>query len=474
MAKTNKIIEIFETQFEGKDTSLKSTLNSLQKQFKNLNAELNPSNNRGIDAYLSRLTESYEELTKVLNNGNLDGSSLKQLGRIGEEADTTVNKLMTSVRSLQSQMERNPQNFLSKKDLKTYNEYSTRLLGLRRSYASAQNAMDKYSTELKDAQTYLSTLTQGTEEYEDALKKVQKLQENYESAQTRSSNLSATISDLEKLQTNLTKGVSTEANSKNFDKIYKTLGQMNTSLREYNNLVDRSNSEWQNQVQLTQDVAQVQQQILGFFSVSGGIDIFQRALRDAYETVRELDDAMTETAVVTEMTVNDLWAQLPDYTKRANELGVATLAAYEAATLYYQQGLSNNQVTEVSTETLKMARIANMDAAEATELMTAALRGFNLEINEMSAQRVNDVLSELAAISAADTAQIGTALTRTASIANSANMELETTASLLTQIIETTQEAPETAGSALRTIIARFQELKVSPDELGEMGLFKC
>jgi hypothetical protein len=35
--------------------------------------------------------------------------------------------------------------------------------------------------------------------------------------------------------------------------------------------------------------------------------------------------------------------------------------------------------------------------------MTAALRGFNMEIDEMSATRVNDVYSELAAITAADT-----------------------------------------------------------------------
>jgi len=45
---------------------------------------------------------------------------------------------------------------------------------------------------------------------------------------------------------------------------------------------------------------------------------------------------MTETAVVTDFTVADMWAQLPDYTKRANDLGVTTKAAYEAATLYYQ------------------------------------------------------------------------------------------------------------------------------------------
>jgi hypothetical protein len=57
----------------------------------------------------------------------------------------------------------------------------------------------------------------------------------------------------------------------------------------------------------------------------------------------------------------------------------------------------------LTSETLKMARIAGLDCAEATDLMTAALRGFNMEINETNAQRINDVYSELAAITAADT-----------------------------------------------------------------------
>jgi TP901 family phage tail tape measure protein len=111
-------------------------------------------------------------------------------------------------------------------------------------------------------------------------------------------------------------------------------------------------------------------------------------------------------------------------------------------------------------ETMKMARIAGMQASEATTAMTAALRGFNMELNETNAQRVNDVYSELAAITAADANQIATAMGKTASIAASANMEFETTAAFLAQIIETTQEAPETAGTALKTIIARFSEVK--------------
>jgi TP901 family phage tail tape measure protein len=105
---------------------------------------------------------------------------------------------------------------------------------------------------------------------------------------------------------------------------------------------------------------------------------------------------------------------------------------------------------------MKMARIANMDYADATDKMTAALRGFNMELNEVSAQRINDVYSELAAITAADTNEIATAMTKTASIADSANMEFETTAAFLSQIIETTRESAETAGTAMKTVIARF------------------
>ena len=79
-----------------------------------------------------------------------------------------------------------------------------------------------------------------------------------------------------------------------------------------------------------------------------------------------------------------------------------------------------------------------MEYATATDMMTAALRGFNMALNETSAKRINDVYSELAAITAADTEEIATAMTKTASIANSANMEFETTAAFLSQIINIT------------------------------------
>lgn len=65
----------------------------------------------------------------------------------------------------------------------------------------------------------------------------------------------------------------------------------------------------------------------------------------------------------------------------------------------------------------------------------------------MSAQRVNDVYSELAKITATDTQQLATAMTKTASIAYSANMQFENVSAFLAQILETTQEAPEKKAS---------------------------
>lgn len=203
-----------------------------------------------------------------------------------------------------------------------------------------------------------------------------------------------------------------------------------------------------------------------FFSMANGFRLMERVIRSAFNTVKDLDKAMTDTAVVTDYTVGDMWNQLETYTAKANELGATTQGAYETMTLYYQQGLKDEAAWDLGVETMKMARIANMDYTEATNAMTAAVRGFNLELNAASGQRINDVYSKLAAVTASDTQEISTAMEKTASLAHNAGMDLETTAVYLTEAIETTREAPENIGTAMKTILARFQSLTKDPDTL--------
>lgn len=208
------------------------------------------------------------------------------------------------------------------------------------------------------------------------------------------------------------------------------------------------------------DIQRLTDQLKNFFSISNSVQLFKRAVRSAFETVKELDSAMTEIAVVSDFSVGDMWERLPEFTAQANELGVAIKDTYNATALYIQQGLDLQHSMELSNETLKMARIAGMEAADATDAMTSALRGFNMELNQTSAQRVNDVYSELAAITASDVQELSTAMSKTASIAHNVNMEFETTAAFLAQGIETTRESAETIGTALKTVIGRFSEVK--------------
>lgn len=208
-------------------------------------------------------------------------------------------------------------------------------------------------------------------------------------------------------------------------------------------------------------------QMLNFFSLTNGWQLLKRGIKEAYDTVKEMDDAMTEIAVVSDYTVDEIWEMRDSYAVAATQMGAKTIDMVNAQKLYIQQGLDLAEAQNIATETLRMGRIANLDGTEATNLMTAAVRGFNMEMTE--AARVNDVYSVLAAKSAADTKEIATAMSKTASIANSAGASFENTSAFLTQIIETTREAPETAGTALKTIIARFQELKKAPSEIGEV-----
>lgn len=92
-----------------------------------------------------------------------------------------------------------------------------------------------------------------------------------------------------------------------------------------------------------------------------------------------------------------------------------------------------------------------------------------MEVNETNAQRVSDVYSELAAITASDTEEIATAMSKTASIASSVGAEFENIAVFLAQGIETTRESADSIGTAMKTVLARFNELTKDPSEIGEV-----
>jgi hypothetical protein len=173
---------------------------------------------------------------------------------------------------------------------------------------------------------------------------------------------------------------------------------------------------------------------MGFSSV---INIGRDALRSAYQHIVNLDKAMTEIAVVTDMTQAQLWDQISAYSSMAQQYGATTEGVYRVSQLYYQQGLQTAEVMKLTEETLKMAKIAGIEYKDATDYMTVAIRGFKMEMSD--AQRVVDVYSHIAAITASDTEELAVAMSKTASSAEAVGSSFENTTAMIALMVETTR-----------------------------------
>ena len=352
---------------------------------------------------------------------------------------------------------------------------------LREEYKEAVDILERMD-EARNKSTAEATIKQSTDKLKILNEKLKEIKENtigeivedlkkggfdFESLKINPENIKS-VEDLNQLLLSLQK-TSDAASEELKNGLDDTLDKTGDAAKEMGGKIEGATTTVEKFEEEAEQLARFKKRLLDFFGIDNAVRLFRRALQSSFRAIKELDAAMTEMAVVTKLDVGDYWDQLPEYTQRANDLGIATKSAYEAATLYYQQGLKTKQVVELSIPTLRMARIAGLDAAEATDRMTNALRGFNMELNETNANRVADVYSKLAAITASNVDEISTAMTKTASIASNAGMAFETTAAFLSQIIETTRESAETAGTALKTVIARFQELKKDPKLIGEV-----
>lgn len=210
----------------------------------------------------------------------------------------------------------------------------------------------------------------------------------------------------------------------------------------------------------TRELDNFRMSMVSLLSVTTIFNSIRNAIRKTFEDIKTLDKSFASIAMVTSNSVEGMWSSYNHYASMAQELGQSTDSVIKASALFYQQGLEEAEALELTANTMKLATLAGNDYETATQEMTAAIRGFKMEMEEGA--HVTDVYSTLAANAAASVDDIAQAMSRTASIANSAGMSFENTAAFLTQVIETTQESAENIGTSLKTIIARFTELKTN------------
>lgn len=208
--------------------------------------------------------------------------------------------------------------------------------------------------------------------------------------------------------------------------------QINGTLNEQkNNLTTIS---YQKQIEEQQKLADSFKNTIG--QVSGLYVVYNLAKRQISEltsTYRALDESLVSIASVSGKTREDMWGMIGDFNEMANRLGTTTQQVVESSKLYYQQGRSQAEVMKLVEQTTILASIEELDFAEATNYMTAAINGFKLEASE--ANQVIDIWANLSAQAAVSSQELAVSISKVASIAQSAGMELDTTSAFLTKMV---------------------------------------
>ena len=187
------------------------------------------------------------------------------------------------------------------------------------------------------------------------------------------------------------------------------------------------------------------------------VQAIRRVVRAAVQTLVELDKALTDIAIVTNMNRQETQQLIGTYQEMAKRVGLTTTAVVNLSTAFFRQGREAADALALTETAAKFARIAAINVNDAANFLTAAINGFNLAASD--ATRIIDRFAALGASAAASAQEIAIALSKVAPAAASAGVGIDNLMAFVTKAIETTREAPENIGTAFKTIFARMREL---------------
>lgn len=213
---------------------------------------------------------------------------------------------------------------------------------------------------------------------------------------------------------------------------------------------------------------------MAYFSVAEIFMEVTQAMKRMFDTVVEIDTAMTGLYRVTDLTSAQYDTLFDNMISSAKEYGATLNDIINATTDWVRAGFDADTALGLAEVTTMYQHISDLDYDTAAENLITAYNGFKEELNGAfdgdqvaAVNYIADILNELDNNYAATSAGIGEALTRSASALDLAGNSIQETAGMITGIIEVTQD-PEQAGSTLKILSLRLRGMKGQLEELGE------
>ncbi len=193
----------------------------------------------------------------------------------------------------------------------------------------------------------------------------------------------------------------------------------------------------------------------------GALQTVTDSMRDAVNYAKDLNGALNDIAIVSNLTGKELDDFAVKAAKAAKALNTTTTEYAKAALIFYQQGLSGKEVEERANVVTKLAQVTGESAQQVSDQMTAVWNNFY--DGTKSLEYYADAITALGAATASSSDEITQGLEKFAAIAETVGLSYEYATAALATVTAQTRQSADVVGTAFKTLFARIQDL-----ELGE------
>jgi len=242
--------------------------------------------------------------------------------------------------------------------------------------------------------------------------------------------------------------------TENFRTLTRTLGEASSSTLV---LTDK-----------IKEMQRVMGQSVKFRAAMAVQDFVLQQAQAAVSWVKNLNQALTDIQLVSEKSNEEMAAVFDTVIKKSKELKTSAQDYADAALIFYQQGIAEDEVIERTDITIKAARAAGEEVAQMSSELTAVWNTYHMVGDELG--NAASVAAKLGADTAVDQAYISEAMQSSASAASQMGVSYNSLAAIIATVGSTTQQSASVVGNAYKTIFSRFEQLKSAGTD-GEVTL---
>lgn len=206
-----------------------------------------------------------------------------------------------------------------------------------------------------------------------------------------------------------------------------------------------------------QDFAKVLKQTAKYQLSNNMIRGFTGAIQSAYHYAQSLNTSLTDIRIVTGYNTDQMAKFAEQANKAAKALSTTTTDYTKGSLIYFQQGLSNDEVRERTETTIKMANATGESTSKIADQMTAVWNNFADGSRELSYYA--DVMTALGAATASSTDEISEGINKFAATSKTVGLSYEYATAALATVTARTRESADVVGNAFKTLFARIQGL---------------